>query len=261
MIHKDNTPTFNVNRRIDNYKDFINNKQKEKEELEKMDKTEIPNSDTNHQIIGNRRHKYNKVSHKIDDLSPNEIDDKLDTIKNESVNDMTTLELSTNYFALKPDDNFNIDIIEDDDIELEYDIYLKEVTDYMFTIYERNFKSIIPFTFKLIKGDYHKVKNYNYNNTDSLDMDMICDFNKLLEWLNTYTDNFDFIMFIKEHNKSTDGYVSFEPTSKSAFISAISTDINKALVSVFNYEYDKMDLLDDNISEIQNYILEHYKEW
>lgn len=262
MIHKDNTPTFNVNRRIDTYKDFINNKQKEKEELEKMDRTEIPNSDTNHQIIGNKRHKYNKVSHKIDDISPEEIDDKLDTIKNENASNLEVLDLSTNYFDLKPDLNgdFSMEMIDEEDFDLDAETYMEKLTDYMFTIYERNFKSIIPFDFQLNKGEYIIARNYSYH-TDSFDMDLTCDYNELLNWLSSYINNFEFILFIKEYNKSVNGYISFEPHTKQAFIDAINDEIHKAFISVYNYEYNKRELLESDKDEIQNYILENYINW
>lgn len=80
MTYKDNTPTFNVNRKVVNFKDFLANMDDEKEELKKMNRQNKPNSDEHQQHIGNSRYKYNKVTHKMDDLSPEEIKDKINSI-------------------------------------------------------------------------------------------------------------------------------------------------------------------------------------
>ena len=82
-MNKDNTPTFNVNRNVVNFKDFSDNIENEKEELKKIKRSTIPNSE-HQQHPGNKKYKYNKVSHKMDDMSPSEIDDKIDAIENES---------------------------------------------------------------------------------------------------------------------------------------------------------------------------------
>ncbi len=82
MPYKDNTPTFNVNRKVVNFKDFLANKESEKEELKKVRRSTDPNSEEQ-QHIGNSRYKYNKVTHKMDDLSPDMIDDKIDSIESE----------------------------------------------------------------------------------------------------------------------------------------------------------------------------------
>lgn len=81
MTYKDNQPTFNVNRKVVNFKDFLANPNAEKEELEKMDRQNKPNSDEHQKNFANSRYKYNKVTHKMDDLSPAEIEDKIDAIE------------------------------------------------------------------------------------------------------------------------------------------------------------------------------------
>lgn len=79
MTYKDNTPTFNVNRKVVNFKDF--NKDSEEEELNKIKRQNKPNSERQ-QLIGNTRIKYNKVTHKLDwNLSPDMIKDKIDAIE------------------------------------------------------------------------------------------------------------------------------------------------------------------------------------
>jgi len=92
MTYKDNQPTFNVNRKVVNFKDFLANPNAEKEELEKMDRQNKPNSDEYQKNFANSRYKYNKVTHKMDDLSPAEIEDKIDAIDefegtNENIDD------------------------------------------------------------------------------------------------------------------------------------------------------------------------------
>ena len=81
MTYKDNTPTFNVNRKVVNFKDFLANPNAEKEELEKMDRQNKPNSDEKQQHIGNSRYKFNNTTRKMDDLSPDQIEDKIDAIE------------------------------------------------------------------------------------------------------------------------------------------------------------------------------------
>jgi len=82
MTYKDNQPTFNVNRKVVNFKDFTANVSDDKEELLKMKRQNRPNSESK-QIIGNPKTKYNKVTHKLDtNLSANMVKDKIDAIEN-----------------------------------------------------------------------------------------------------------------------------------------------------------------------------------
>jgi len=79
MTYKDNTPTFNINRKVVNFKDF--NKDSEETELKKIKRQNKPNSERQ-KLIGNPRAKYNKVTHKLDfDLNPAYIEDKIDSLK------------------------------------------------------------------------------------------------------------------------------------------------------------------------------------
>lgn len=77
MTYKDNTPTFNVNRKVVNFKDF--NKDAEEAELKKIKRQNKPNSERQ-QLIGNPRTRYNKVTHKLDTDSPAYIQDKIDAL-------------------------------------------------------------------------------------------------------------------------------------------------------------------------------------
>lgn len=91
MTYKDNTPTFNAgNRRITNYKDFIQNEPQEEEELKDIKKSFIKNE----LEVGLKQHKYkyNKVTHKMDDLVEDEVDDKLEVFDENLENDNKTTE-------------------------------------------------------------------------------------------------------------------------------------------------------------------------
>ena len=81
MTYKDNTPTFNVNRKVVNFKDFLANPNAEKEELEKMDRQNKPNTDDQQKNMANSRYKFNNTTRKMDDLSPAEIEDKIEAIE------------------------------------------------------------------------------------------------------------------------------------------------------------------------------------
>jgi hypothetical protein len=81
MTYKDNTPTFNVNRKVVNFKNFLANPNAEKEELEKMDRQNKPNTDDQQKNMANSRYKFNNTTRKMDDLSPAEIEDKIEAIE------------------------------------------------------------------------------------------------------------------------------------------------------------------------------------
>lgn len=72
--------SYNVNRKVATFGDFSNNIQSEEEELAKMNRQNKPNSDEHQKNMSNSRYKFNKVTHKMDDLSPSEIQDKLNAI-------------------------------------------------------------------------------------------------------------------------------------------------------------------------------------
>ncbi len=77
MTYKDNQPTFNVNRKVSNFKDFATDKEK----LSKADLQRKPNSE-DQQHLGNKRTEYNPVTHKLTDYSDDEIKDRLDSMDN-----------------------------------------------------------------------------------------------------------------------------------------------------------------------------------
>jgi len=81
MNYKDSTPTFNTgNRKIVNYKDFIQHEPQEEAELKKM-KRQFKKADQVRAVNQDHQYKYNKVTHKNDDLVKAEVEDKLDALE------------------------------------------------------------------------------------------------------------------------------------------------------------------------------------
>lgn len=111
MTYKENTPTFNINRKVVNFKDFSANPNAEKEELKKMNRQNKPNTDDQQKNMANSRYKFNNTTRKMDDLSPDEIKDKIDVIEGleeainaGSINDMYAIRDSLN--KVKDEMNF-----------------------------------------------------------------------------------------------------------------------------------------------------------
>jgi hypothetical protein len=107
MTYKDNTPTFNVNRKVVNFKDFSANPNAEKEELKKMDRQNKPNTDDQQKNMANSRYKFNNTTRKMDDLSPAEIEDKIDAIEEleEGVNNDALYAISDSFNKVKNEMN------------------------------------------------------------------------------------------------------------------------------------------------------------
>lgn len=85
MTYKDNTPNYNVNRKVANYKDFLANSEAEKEKLKGVKRSFMPNSDRQ-QFVRNSRTEYNPVTHKLTDYTEEEIDDTLTNLEDEENN-------------------------------------------------------------------------------------------------------------------------------------------------------------------------------
>lgn len=75
-MNRDNQPTFNVNRKIVNFSDFGTNK----DSLKKANLQTKPNSE-DQQHIGNFRNEFDPNTHKVTQVTPDEIKDKLDAIE------------------------------------------------------------------------------------------------------------------------------------------------------------------------------------
>ena len=141
MTYKENTPTFNINRKVVNFKDFSANPNAEKEELKKMNRQNKPNTDDQQKNMANSRYKFNNTTRKMDDLSPDEIKDKIDVIEGleeainaGSINDMYAIRDSLN--VVKDE----MDFIETINTHLKNDgleALQKELQEYL-----NNFKSV-----------------------------------------------------------------------------------------------------------------------
>ncbi len=107
MTYKDNTPTFNVNRKVVNFKDFSANPNAEKEELKKMDRQNKPNTYDQKKNMANSRYKFNHTTRKMYDLSPAEIEDKIDAIEEleEGVNTDALYAISDSFNKVKNEMN------------------------------------------------------------------------------------------------------------------------------------------------------------
>lgn len=68
------------NSRVLNFNKFSSSLKKEKDELQKMAGMSVKNDDEKHQVPGNKSYKFNRVTNKMDDLSPAEVDDKEEAI-------------------------------------------------------------------------------------------------------------------------------------------------------------------------------------
>lgn len=98
--YRDNTPNYNVNKVI-KFNDFEN-----KKDLESFKRGYVKNSQ-NHQIIGNKKLKFNKITNKIDDISMGEIEDKLKSLKEStSTESIQILQILSDYLNENPSIRF-----------------------------------------------------------------------------------------------------------------------------------------------------------
>lgn len=83
-MRKDNTQNYQTtNTKIQHFKDFSNNIGREKEDLEKIKRSFSDNEDQVHNLPNLTKMKYNLVSNKMDNLSQDQVDDKIKSIKDE----------------------------------------------------------------------------------------------------------------------------------------------------------------------------------
>jgi hypothetical protein len=90
--------TYNVNRNVANFGDYCNNFEKEKEELKKVKRSINPNTPDTQKYPKNSRYKYNRITRKMDDLTPDIIDDQLKSM--EDVKESRINESSIDYDVL-----------------------------------------------------------------------------------------------------------------------------------------------------------------
>ena len=159
MIYKDNQPTFNVgNRKVVNFKDYLQNKDAEKAKLTKADLQSKPNSE-DQQHLGNKRTEYNQVTHKLTDYSVDEIEDTLDSMDKleESLSNeyKELVKSSKNSFKIegpvgsrKSSPTINISLEDDDEIRFFIDGTFESDSLY---IDQKELKQLIKFLQSKIK--------------------------------------------------------------------------------------------------------------
>ncbi len=130
MTYKDNQPTFNINRKVVNFKDF--NKETEEIELKKIKRQNKPNSERQ-QLIGNPRIKYNKVTHKLDfDNNPDLLKDKIESLEESVVNSEVLSSIKDSISYGKFVETLKIAIMElesdmkSDSIDFDIDMIISE---------------------------------------------------------------------------------------------------------------------------------------
>ena len=156
-MERDNQPTFNTNRNIVNFKDF--KAADEKDELEKIQRTSTENSERQ-QIVGNPKYKFNKVTHKMDELSPDMVEDSIEALEEVEENKKTNIKMFEDFdeepTPVSDEDIYDmtttvvipkyiIEIcrekgVKDEDIPEVYETYISHVTGELYGTERNEFK-------------------------------------------------------------------------------------------------------------------------
>lgn len=89
MPYNPNDPLYQTKySRVMSFNDFEQKKDQEKDELSGMHRNFKKRGDT-HDAPGERKHKFNKVTNKIDDLSAEEVEDNLEALEEGHEHDVT----------------------------------------------------------------------------------------------------------------------------------------------------------------------------
>jgi len=75
---------YNTNTKVANFGDYCNNFEKEKEELKKVRRSIKPNTPDTQKYPKNSKLKFNNITRKMDDLTPDIIDDTLKSMEEET---------------------------------------------------------------------------------------------------------------------------------------------------------------------------------
>lgn len=79
-MRKDNTQNYQTsNTRIQHFSDYNDNISKEKEDLKRVKRSYVDNEDQVHNLPNVSKFKYNRVSNKMDDVSQDQIDDRIES--------------------------------------------------------------------------------------------------------------------------------------------------------------------------------------
>lgn len=82
MAFNTNDPTYNTPKiRVQNFRDFSDEKQREEDELKKISRNSRKNELDVYSVADKFKKKYNKVTHKLDDVTKNEVDDDIEAIE------------------------------------------------------------------------------------------------------------------------------------------------------------------------------------
>ena len=85
-MRKDNTQNYQTpNSRIQHFSDFTDNVGAEKDELNKVKRSFLDNEDRVHNLPNVTKMKYNKVTNKMDNLSKDEVTDKIKSLEDDGV--------------------------------------------------------------------------------------------------------------------------------------------------------------------------------
>lgn len=123
-MRKDNTQNYQTkNSRIQSFKDFNDKIGCEESELSKMNRNALSNEDDVYDLPNEKRLKFNKVTYKMDDISKEEVKDKLKAIKNFE-GYTGSFGYNNNEFTVKNqiEDEFDQDEFDDEEFE-ELDDY------------------------------------------------------------------------------------------------------------------------------------------
>jgi hypothetical protein len=85
-MRKDNTQNYQTgNSRITHFKDFVANSQRERDDLEKVDRSFIDNEDQVHNLPNLTKYKFNRATRKMDDISRDRVKDRIESLDDDGV--------------------------------------------------------------------------------------------------------------------------------------------------------------------------------
>jgi hypothetical protein len=85
-MRKDNTQNYQTSTsRISHFRDYTDNIQSEKDDMEQMDRQYLRNEDDVHNLPNVKRLKFNKVTRKMDDISQAEVKDTIKSLEDSGV--------------------------------------------------------------------------------------------------------------------------------------------------------------------------------
>lgn len=141
-MNRDNTPVFQTKHsRIYHFNDFEKNVKKERDELEKVDRSFDKNEPGTDNLSNKSKYKFNKVTRKMDDLTKDEVSDKLDSMddmgvehtdhkfkikglnKNESLSQDNWDKLAENLYT-----EYGESLVDGGDENNPYDWWLQDMT-------------------------------------------------------------------------------------------------------------------------------------